>query len=102
MSAAFENAGPLLDRELAWIAASRARDFLNGAALTIGAAAMPASALHSDAQAAEPKIIPATIHRSPRECVAAIPAHLKSPIAFVTVPFGRLPANRSIPARSTT
>src|SRR5256886_2101906 len=55
MSADLENADPLLDRELGMDRRITRRDFLNGAALTIGAAAMPARALHSGVQAAEPQ-----------------------------------------------
>ena len=55
MSADLENADPLLDRALGMDRRITRRDFLNGAALTIGAAAMPAGALHSGVQAAEPQ-----------------------------------------------
>ena len=55
MSADLENADPLLDRELGMDRRITRRDFLNGAALTIGAAAMPAGAPHSGVQAAEPQ-----------------------------------------------
>src|SRR5882724_506931 len=55
MSADLENADPLLDRELGMDRRITRRDFLNGAALTIGAAAMPAGALDSGVQAAEPQ-----------------------------------------------
>ena len=55
MSADLENADPLLDRELGMDRRITRRDFLNGAALTIGAAAMPVDALRSGAQAAEPQ-----------------------------------------------
>ena len=53
MSADLENADPLLDRELGMDRRITRRDFLNGAALTIGAAAVPAGALHSGSQTAE-------------------------------------------------
>src|SRR6267154_233582 len=55
MSPAFENADPLLDRELGMDRRITRRDFLNGAALTIGAAVMPARALDSGVEAAEPQ-----------------------------------------------
>ena len=55
MSADLENADPLLDRELGMDRRITRRDFLNGAALTIGAAVMPARALDSGVQAAEPQ-----------------------------------------------
>src|SRR5882724_7593839 len=55
MSADLENADPLLDRELGMDRRITRRDFLNGAALTIGAAAMPARALDSGVEAAEPQ-----------------------------------------------
>jgi len=55
MSADLENADPLSDRQLGMDRRITRRDFLNGAAMTFGAAAVPAGALHSGAQAAEPQ-----------------------------------------------
>src|SRR5882762_9614004 len=55
MSADLENADPLLDRKLGMDRRITRRDFLNGAALTIGAAVMPARALDSGVEAAEPQ-----------------------------------------------
>jgi len=55
MSADSEKVNPLQDRELGMDRSITRRDFLNGAAMTIGAAAVPAGALPSGAQAAEPQ-----------------------------------------------
>jgi len=55
MSADSEKVNPLQDRELGMDRSITRRDFLNGAAMTICAAAVPAGALPSGAQAAEPQ-----------------------------------------------
>lgn len=55
MSVDPENVSPLRDRELGMDRDIGRRDFLNGAAMTIGAAAMPSGAPKSAQQAAEPQ-----------------------------------------------
>ena len=50
-----EKVNPLRDRELGMDRSITRRDFLNGAAMTIGAAAVPSGAPQSGAQAAEPQ-----------------------------------------------
>ena len=55
MSADPEKVNSLRDRELGMDRSITRRDFLNGAAMTIGAAAVPSGALQSGAQAAEPQ-----------------------------------------------
>src|SRR5882762_6370078 len=55
MSADHENVDLLRDRELGMDRSITRRDFLNGAALALGSAAMPESALPSSAQSTEPQ-----------------------------------------------
>jgi spermidine dehydrogenase len=55
MSADHDNVDPLRDRDLGMDRSITRRDFLNGAAMTIGAAAMPGGVLQAAAQSDEPQ-----------------------------------------------
>ena len=85
-----ENPAQRSDRELAMGRDIPRRDFLNGAAMTIGAEFCRQGFVRTKRKAMIRKITPATIRRFRPACAAAIRDHLRLRIACAMELFGKM------------